>query len=142
MDEFAAQIEALEHAWMRAWMARDRGGMKSLASSDFVFLLGGKDSAVLDRPSWLEATTQRLQCESYRFHDIYVRQHKRCAIFAARMSFEGRIGRTAWKGELWITDLWKHGRMRRSWKLVERIVSRAESDVELGAEITAMQLWK
>ena len=123
-------------------MARDRAGMKSLASGDFVFLLGGKDSAVLDRASWLEGSTKRLQCEAYRFHDIEVRQHKRCAIFAARMSFEGRIGRAEWKGDLWLTDLWRRGRIRRSWKLVERIVSRAEGDAELGGEVTALQLWK
>ena len=40
MDEFTAQIEALEHQFMRSWMNRDRNGMKSLATGDFVFLLG------------------------------------------------------------------------------------------------------
>ncbi|XUU60081.1 nuclear transport factor 2 family protein [Erythrobacter sp. HA6-11] len=142
MDAFAADIESLEHLFARAWMKRDRNAMKAIASSEFVFLLGGKDSAVLDRPSWLDATASRLRCDHYQFHDIYVRQHKRCAIFAARMSFEGRIGRSEWKGELWLTDLWKRGRVRRKWKLTERIVTRAESDVQLGAEVTALQLWK
>ncbi|WP_394727831.1 nuclear transport factor 2 family protein [Altererythrobacter sp. GH1-8] len=142
MDEFAAEIESLEHLWARAWMNRDRAVMKGMASRDFVFLLGGKVSAVLDRPSWLDAATSRLACEQYQFHDIYVRQHKRCAVFAARMSFEGKIGRAPWKGELWLTDLWKRGRIRRTWQLVERIVSRAESDPELGAQVTSMQLWK
>ena len=141
MDAFAAHIESLEHAWARAWMARDRAAMKQIASSDFVFLLGGRESAVLDRASWLEAASARLHCESYRFHDIYVRQHKKCAIFAARVSFEGRIGRNPWKGDLWITDLWKRGRLRRKWKLVERIVSRAEGDAQLGEEVTRLQLW-
>lgn len=142
MDAFAADIESLEHLWSRAWMSRDRNAMKKLASSEFVFLLGGKNSAVLDRPSWLEAAITRLRCDHYQFHDIYVRQHKRCAIFAARMSFEGQIGRAPWKGELWLTDLWKRGRVRRQWKLTERIVSRAEDQGELGAEISAMQLWR
>ena len=142
MDAFAADLESLEHVWMRAWMQRDRSAMKGIASSEFVFLLGGKVSAVLDRPSWLDAATSRLVCEHYQFHDIYVRQHKRCAIFAARMTFEGQIGRVPWNGDLWLTDLWKRGRVRRKWKLTERLVSRAESDPELGAEVTAMQLWK
>jgi len=34
-------------------MNRDRNGMKSLATGDFVFLLGAQTSAILDRPSWL-----------------------------------------------------------------------------------------
>jgi len=38
---------------MRSWMNRDRNGMKSLATGDFVFLLGAQTSAILDRPSWL-----------------------------------------------------------------------------------------
>lgn len=79
MDEFTAQIEALEHQFMRSWMNRDRNGMKSLATGDFVFLLGALTSAILDRPSWLEK-------------DLYVRRHKKMAVFAALMSVEARIG--------------------------------------------------
>ena len=67
MDEFTAQIEALEHQFMRSWMNRDRNGMKSLATGDFVFLLGALTSAILDRPSWLEAATTRFQLCAYPF---------------------------------------------------------------------------
>jgi len=105
MDEFTAQIEALEHQFMRSWMNRDRNGMKSLATGDFVFLLGAQTSAVLDRPSWLEAATTRFQLSAYRFKDLYVRRHKKMAVFAARMSVEARIGTENLEGDVWITNL-------------------------------------
>lgn len=142
MDEFAATIEALEHQWMRAWMNRDRNTMKALAQRDFVFLLGSKSSAILDRASWLEAATPRFACLSYRFHEIYVRRHGRIAMFAARVTIESRIGAHDWSGDLWVADLWQRGRMRRRWKLVERTVSRPDSDTRLPDEIRAMQLWR
>ena len=82
MDQFAAKIETLEHQWMRAWMQRDRKQMKALASRDFIFLLGSTKAAILDRPSWLEAATTRFKCESYRFGEVYVREHGGRAVAA------------------------------------------------------------
>lgn len=142
MDDFAAQIEALEHQFMRSWMNRDRNGMKSLATSDFVFLLGAKTSAMLDRPSWLEAATTRFQCTAYRFKDIYVRRHRKLAVFAARMAIEARIGTEKLEQDVWITDLWQRGRVRRKWKLVERTMSRPDDNPNLPGLIHEMQLWR
>ena len=142
MDEFASQIEALEHQWMRSWIERDRSALKAIASRDFVFLLGSGSSAILDRNSWLEAATTRFRCMSYRFHEIYVRQHGKVAMFATRMSIETRIGAHEWSGDVWVTDLWQRGRMRRKWKLVERTLSRPDSDQKLPGEIRNMQLWR
>lgn len=142
MDEFATKIEALEHQFMRAWMTGDRNSMKSLTSGDFVFLLGAKTSAMLDRPSWLEAATTRFQCSSYRFKDIYVRQHRKMAVFAARASIEARIGSEKLEEEVWITDLWQRGRIRKKWKLIERTMSRPDTNPNLPGLIHEMQLWR
>ncbi len=142
MDEFTAKIEALEHQFMRSWMNRDRAGMKALASSEFVFLMAAQTSAMLDRPSWLEAATNRFKCSAYRFKDIYVRRHKRIAVFAARLEIEAKIGRETIEGDVWVTDLWQRGRMRNRWKLVERTMSRPDSSKELPGLIHEMQLWR
>ena len=142
MDEFTAQIEALEHQFMRCWMNRDRNGMKALAAGDFVFLLGAQTSAILDRPSWLEAATTRFQLSVYRFKDLYVRRHGKMAVFAARMAIEARIGTEEIEGDVWITDLWQRGRVRRKWKLVERTLSRPTSNEKLPGLIKEMQLWR
>ena len=47
-----------------------------------------------------------------------------------------------WSQSLWVADLWRRGRVRRGWKLAQRIVSRTADDPELHAAIKALQLWK
>jgi hypothetical protein len=64
------------------------------------------------------------------------------AVFAARMSIEARIGLQRIEGDVWITDLWQRGRVRRKWKLVERTMSRPDENKELPALIREMQLWR
>jgi hypothetical protein len=41
-----------------------------------------------------------------------------------------------------VTDLWRKGRVRRGWKMVQRIVSRADDNAKLPAAIRSLQLWK
>ncbi|MGV3554978.1 MAG: nuclear transport factor 2 family protein [Croceibacterium sp.] len=142
MDKFAAKIETLEHQWMRAWMQRDRKQMKALASRDFIFLLGSTKAAILDRPSWLEAATTRFKCESYRFSEVYVRRHGATAVFACQATLEARMGALEWSGPVWITDLWQRSTVRRSWQIVERVISRPDDDQDMSAAIRDMQLWR
>ncbi|MFB0611547.1 nuclear transport factor 2 family protein [Aurantiacibacter poecillastricola] len=141
MDTFAARLETLEHQWMRAWMRGDRKLMKEVAARDFVFLLGGSKATILDRASWLEAATTRLRCHSYRLGDIYARRHGNAGFFACQMEIEASIGDHDWNGTVWVSDIWRKSRMRQSWKLVERVVSRPESDDALGRELATYQLW-
>ncbi len=142
MDTFAARLETLEHQWMRAWMRGDRKLMKEVASRDFVFLLGGHKGTILDRVSWLEAATTRLRLHSYRFGDIYVRRHGNVGIFACQLEMDAALGDHEWKGQMWVSDLWRKSRLRNNWKLVERVVSRPEKDDVLRRELTKLQLWK
>ena len=142
MDSFAARIETLEHQWMRAWMQRDRKAMKALASRDFIFLLGGVRAVILDRPSWLEAATGRLRCEGYRFGEVYVRRHGATAVFACRVELEAKLGARDWSGPVWLTDVWQRTKMRRNWRLVERVLSRPDADEEAPAAIRELHLWR
>ena len=64
------------------------------------------------------------------------------AVFAARMSVEARIGTEKLEGDVWITDLWQRGRLRRKWKLVERTMSRPDTNENLPGLIREMQLWR
>ena len=142
MDEFSAKIEALEHLWMRAWMQRDRNQMKAIAARDFIFLLGSEKPTILDRASWLEAATTRFRCTGYRFDDVYVRLHGNVAVFATRMGLEARTGDHDWSGDSWVTDLWQKTKIKRKWKLVERVLSRPDSDARMPDAIRSMQLWR
>ena len=142
MDEFEARIEALEHQWMRAWMQRDRNSMKALASRDFIFLLGSTRAAILDRASWLEAATTRFRLNRYRFDEVYVRRHGNVAVFATQLSLEAQLGDHEWSGKTWVTDLWRRTRVRRKWRIVERTISRPDTDEAVPDAIRSMQLWR
>ena len=142
MDEFASKIEALEHRWMRSWVQRDRNSMKSLASGDFIFLLGSNSPAILDRASWLEAATTRFRCNGYRFDEVYVRRHGDVAVFATRMTLDASIGDHDWSGATWLMDVWRKGKLRRKWRLVERTLSRPDTDAKMPDAIRSMQLWR
>ena len=142
MDKIASIIEAHEHLWMRAWIQRDRNQMKALAARDFIFVLGSESTAILDRASWLEAATTRFRCGSYRLDDVYVRRHGSVAVFAARMTIEARMETHDWSGATWVPNLWKRSKVRRKWQLLERTVSRPDTDPEMPGAIRSMQLWR
>ncbi len=142
MDEFSSKIEALEHLWMRAWMQRDRNQMKTLAARDFIFLLGSEKPAILDRASWLEAATTRFRCNGYRFDEVYVRRHGQVAVFATRVGMEAQIGDHAWSGDSWLMDVWRRSKVTRKWRIVERTLSRPDTDANIPEAIRSMQLWR
>jgi hypothetical protein len=47
-----------------------------------------------------------------------------------------------WSETVWVTDIWRRGRVRRGWKLVQRTVSRRNDNPKLRPAIKALQLWK
>lgn len=47
-----------------------------------------------------------------------------------------------WSGPLWVTDLWRKGRVRRRWRIVERVLSRVEDEARVPPAIRSMQLWR
>ncbi|MEZ5682335.1 MAG: nuclear transport factor 2 family protein [Erythrobacter sp.] len=142
MDEFSAKIEALEHLWMRSWMQRDRNQMKKLAARDFIFLMGAHKPVILDRASWLEASTTRFRCNGYRFDEVYVRKHGNVAVFATRVGLEATISDLAWNGDSWVVDMWQKSKLGRGWKLIERSMSRCDNDEKVPDAIRSMQLWR
>lgn len=142
MDLFASKIETLEHGFMRAWMQRDRAGMKAVAARDFIFLLGGTKAAILDRPSWLDAATTRFACTAYRFGDVYVRRHGSMAVFSTLVTIEARLDDIELTGEAWITDLWQRSAVRRKWRLLERTLSRPDTTEQLTGAVRSLQLWR
>jgi hypothetical protein len=41
-----------------------------------------------------------------------------------------------------VTDLWRKGRVRRNWRMVERVLSRPEDNADVPAAIRSLQLWR
>ena len=142
MADLTPIIETMEHRWMRAWVGRDVKAMKAITAKDFILLTGSKPPAILDRPSWIEAAAKRWDCSSYRFGDIYVREVGGIALFTAPVELKATMDGRDWSGHFWVSDLWRKGRVRRGWKLAQRIVTRADDNAELPKAIRALQLWK
>jgi hypothetical protein len=104
--------------------------------------MGSKPPVILDARSWLEAATTRYLCTSYRFGDIYVRDLGGLALFASQIETKATMDGHDWSGVMWVTDLWSKSRIRRSWRMVERVISRPEDKKDVPAAIKSLQLWR
>jgi ketosteroid isomerase-like protein len=142
MADLTPVIETMENRWMRAWVQLDVKTLKSMTSKDFILLTASRPAMILDRPSWLEAVARRYDCLSFAFGDIYVREWGSTALFTAPLELKATIDDEKWSGPLFVTDLWRRGRVRRGWKLVQRVVSKTDDDPRLAKTIRALQLWK
>lgn len=142
MADLLPIIETTEHRWMRAWIARDRRVLKALTSSNFRMVISSRPPVILDAGSWLEAAVTRYLCTSYRFGEVYARSHGPVAVFATRMDLEATIDGQDWSGEMWVTDLWRKTKLRRNWRMVERILSRPEEGPQIPAAVRSLQLWR
>ena len=137
---------------MRAWVGRDMKALKAITAKDFILLMGSKPPAILDRPSWLEEAVRKKSTHlpSWRAafspderwlavggynHDVLLLDGKS---YQLKATMDGRD----WSGHFWVTDLWRKGRVRRGWKLAQRIVTRVDDNAELPKAIRALQLWK
>jgi hypothetical protein len=142
MTDLTPVIETLENRLMRAWVQRDAKALKAVTGRNFMLLMGSTKPMILDARSWVEAATTRYLCSSYRFGDIYVRDLGGVAVFASQLDLQATLDDVDWSGNFWITDVWKKGRIRRGWRLAQRVVSLPDDDPEVPAGIRALQLWR
>jgi len=142
MNDFASKIEALEHRWMRAWISRDTADMKKLASRDLIVLFGADKSAILDRPSWLDAATSRLRCAGYRFGPVYVRRHGGIALFASSVDLEILLDGEPLLSRAFFTNVWRRSKVSRRWHAIERVITAPREEAELPGAVRSLQHWR
>jgi ketosteroid isomerase-like protein len=142
MADLTPVIETMENRWMRAWVQRDARALRGLTARDFILLTGSKPPAILDNRSWVEAATTRWLCTSYRFGDIYVREVGGLALFGSQLELKASLDGEDWSGTYWVTDLWRKGRVRRRWRIVQRVMSRVDERAQVAAAIRSLQLWR
>jgi hypothetical protein len=142
MADILPVIEMMENRWMRAWVNGDLRTLKALTSRKFRMVIGSKPAAILDASSFLAAMTDRYQCRGYRFGDIYARQLGSVAVFATQLELQVSMDGHDWTGQFWVTDIWRKSRVRRSWQMVERVLSRPETNRDAPAAIRSLQLWR
>jgi hypothetical protein len=91
----------------------------------------------------VQAAKDRFHCTSYRFGDsLYGRDLGPVAVFATHVELEMVIDGTDWSGPFWVTDLWQKSRVRRNWRIVERVLSRLEDEKQVSSAIRSLQLWR
>lgn len=142
MADILPIIETLENRWMRAWASGDRRTLKALTSRRFRMVVGSKPTVLLDASSWLQAASTSFTCSSYRFGDLYARDHGAVAIFATQLELNAMLNGHDWSGRMWITDVWRKSAVRRRWRMVERVLSRPEGDQQVPDAIRSLQLWR
>jgi hypothetical protein len=136
-----SEIQEAELQVMRAWLAQDRSALKSLLHRDFTLMVGTLPPEVLDRPSFTEAAQNGLILRAFSLRAMLVRPYKQMVWCSTGGELEIEIGRTTWRGEFLITDLWQRGLFGRGWKLAERSLARIEPDDRLSNAVRRLQLW-
>lgn len=135
-------IETMENRWMRAWLTADTRELKALTSRNFRMVVASKPPMILDSKSWLEAAGKRYRCKSYRFGEIYAREIGAIAVFATQLELKATMDGHDWSGQFWVTDIWRKGRVRRKWRMVERIVSQPDEREDVASAVRSLQLWR
>lgn len=142
MTDTLPMIETLENRWMRAWASGDARALKALTSRKFRMVIGSKPCVILDAKSWLEAAGSRYRCRSYRFGDLYARKLGSVAVFASHLDLQATMDGEDWSGQFWLTDVWRKSTVRRSWTMVERVLSRPDEHPDIAPAIRSLQLWR
>lgn len=141
MADAAVQIEALELRLMRAWLAGDASDAKKLLARDFMAMIGTLPPQLLDRPSFVAGIGRGLTCTRFAFHEVFVRQHGKCAWFVAGAELEFGLGAKVWSGPSLVTGLWRKGAIG-GWKLTNRSLARIDEGEGLAGAMKQLQLWK
>ncbi|MCM8557046.1 nuclear transport factor 2 family protein [Sphingomicrobium sediminis] len=142
MADIASVIETHEHQIWRAWIQRDVKAMKKLTSRNMMMVVGAGRAQLLDRASWVQASTAGFTCSGYRLRDILVRKHGSSVWFTATAELEMELDGEPWKGDFWLTDLWQRSTVTRKWALSERSISRTVVDERVPKAIRQLQLWR
>lgn len=142
MADIQSIIEAHEHQWMRAWMARDVRTLKALTAGNFRMLVCSRPAVVLDSRSFFEAAAKRFTCASYKFGDTYVRNHGKMVVFATQVDLRSSIDGQDIGDGMWMTDLWRKSPIRGKWRMVDRLLSDTSRTRDIAPAIRSLQLWR
>lgn len=103
--EMAAEVEALERAWMGAWLNKDIETCRRILDDSFI--LTSATGVLIDKSEWLENAAGAISATEFTWLSITVRRITDTVAVAHTMSsqiatFAGRD----WSGVFLITDVW------------------------------------
>lgn len=117
------EIRRLQHAWMQAWVDRDRETLERILADDYVLIISNMADRPIDRASWL-AITDRYTAESFRYDQMRVRLLGDVAVVSSRYTQKAAVDGVDRSGEFFLTDVWQKRDGR--WQVVARYSARPE----------------
>jgi len=122
-----ATIEALQEAWMQAWLDGDRATIEGILAPGFL-LRSIQTDTLVERATWIEnAVNGRIRGTAFAYRDMRVTVDGDTAVTDSLLTFEATIDGKDWSTKAWCTDVWS--RRAIGWQVVKRHSSPAVGKV-------------
>jgi ketosteroid isomerase-like protein len=123
-DRVVAELERLEHEWMRAVRDRDLAFLDALLAEEFTLTTGRRGTEVRGRREWLDITRERYVIEEFSFSELEVLPLGDAAVVRSRYRQRGRMDDQDRTQEFLMTDVF--ARREGEWRAVTRHISPLE----------------
>ncbi len=115
--EVAREVEALERAWMRAWLERDIETCRNILDENFI--LTSATGVLIDKAEWLDKATGAFSATEFTWLSIAVRRiTDTVAVAHVKSRQVATIGSADWSGIFLMTDVWV--KRADGWKVTAR----------------------
>ena len=115
--ETATEIEALERAWMGAWLTRDLALCQTIL--DDTFILTSATGVLVNKEMWLQHAAGNFSGTEFTWHSVAVRKlSDTVAVAHCKSSQKATIGEKDWSGIFLLTDVWV--KRADGWKVAAR----------------------
>ncbi|CAN5925348.1 hypothetical protein BH11MYX4_BH11MYX4_47080 [soil metagenome] len=122
MDDVAT-IEALQTAWMQAWLDGDRAAIEAILAPGFL-LRSIQTDTLVERATWIENSTNgRIRGTAFEYSHMRVTVDGGTAVTDSLLTFQATIDGKDWSTKAWCTDVWS--RNADGWQVVKRHSSPA-----------------
>ena len=123
-DRVVAELERLEHEWMRAVRDRDIAFLDAVLAEEFKLTTGRRGAEVRGRQEWLDITRDRYVIEEFSFSELEVLPLGDAAVVRSRYRQRGRMDDQDRTQEFLMTDVF--ARRVGEWRAVTRHISPLE----------------
>jgi hypothetical protein len=110
------KLPELEHAWMNAWIAKDRATCEDILDDEF--LLSSARGTLIRKSEWLAGAMSVFNCREFEWRSLLVRPFESFALVHSTIRQVASVGDQDWSGVFMLTDAWVLRGNR--WKVVSR----------------------
>lgn len=115
--DMSRDVEALERAWMGAWLSRDIETCRNILDDSFI--LTSATGILIDKTQWLEKAAGAFSGTEFTWLSITVRKiADTVAVVHIKSSQVATVGDMDWSGVFLMTDVWV--KRADGWKVTAR----------------------